>query len=285
MSNIIETIPFNSRLICVGLENSKNLIVKDLWLRIEEKNDIDLKTFFEQFKNILFIHCFNNNIENGIESGRIFKNDSEGAFNIDERVYFNPSDVKGRADYNEETYLATVGFADCYKSESDCSEKVSDKSDPVQFSSSTLSPENWLNLNILNENSDNYNTPFDYANDDDSDDSITEIEFITKTVINLYAQDPYRLKEAIRDIYAIINCRKRAKDLAVNETEFNQLDQAMNLMYLIHFYQHKKKDQALDISSKHYKVSKIKIEGIWNSLVGYKRHFGEAIQFKKKSYK
>jgi hypothetical protein len=284
MSNIIETTPFNSRLICVGLENSKNLLVKDLWLRIEEKNDIDLKTYLEQIKDKLIIHCFNNNIENGIENGRIFKNDSEGILNIDEKVYFNPSNVKERTQYNEETYLAVVGLADCYKSESDCSEKVSDKSDPVQFTPSTSSPENWLNLNIQNDDSGKYNTFFDYANDDDSDDSITEIDFIIKTVIDLYAQDPYRLKEAIRDIYAIIKCRKRARELSVNEAEFKELDQAMNLMYLIHVYQHKKKDQALDISSKHYKVSKDKIEGIWNSLVNYQRHFSKTIQFKKKKY-
>jgi hypothetical protein len=146
------------------------------------------------------------------------------------------------------------------------------------WNSLDTSPEAFVSGNSVN-------TSFDYANDDDSDDSITEIDFIIKTVIDLYAQDPYRLKEAIRDIYAIIKCRKRAKELSVNEAEFKELDQAMNLMYLIHYYQHKKKDQALDISSKHYKVSKTKIEGIWNSLVGYKRHFGEAIQFKKKSYK
>jgi hypothetical protein len=35
---------------------------------------------------------------------------------------------------------------------------------------------------------------------------------------------------------------------------------------------------TLGVIAKYYKVSKTKIEGIWNSLFSYKRHFGEYLK-------
>lgn len=129
------------------------------------------------------------------------------------------------------------------------------------------------------------NTPFDYCNDYDGEEFTSEIDFILKAVDDLYNEDSYRVKEGIRDLSAIIKCRRKARELAVNDEEFIALDQAMNFFYLTHFYQKKKRDQALDIVTKHYGVSRDKIISIWSSLVNYKRHFGEAIEFHKKNYK
>jgi hypothetical protein len=288
MSNIVETTLTGSRLICVGFENSKNLIVKDLWLRIEGKNKIDLKTFLEKYGNLLWIYCYNNNIQDGIEDGRIYKNDAEGIFNIDENVYFRKETVISRLAYNEETYLALINFDNCYKSEYDCRNNSVDQSVNVNKEEKTISTEEvtrFLDLNIQIGSSSEYNSPFDYSNDYDGDEFTSEIDLIIKIVSDLYAEDPYRVKEGIRELYGIIKCRNRAREISVNEAEFNALDQAMNFFYLTHVHQKKKRDQALKIVSKHYKVSPDKIESIWNSLVNYKRHIGEAMEFKKKNYK
>jgi hypothetical protein len=134
------------------------------------------------------------------------------------------------------------------------------------------------------ENKIYINTPFDYCNDYDGDEFTSDIDFIVKTIIDLYSEDPYRVKEGIKEIYAIIKCRKKARELAVNEAEYNALDQAMNFMYLTHFHQRKKREQALNIVTAEYKVSRAKIESIWGSLVNYKSHFGKAIQFERKKY-
>jgi hypothetical protein len=294
MSNIVETTLTGSRLICVGFENSKNFVEKSLWLRIQEKNKIDLKFFLEKYGKLLWIKCYINNVENGIEGGRVYKNDSAGIFNIDEEVYFNTNAPKSLLPYNDETYLAIVDMAHCYKSESDCCNNFLTQANPVLSQSNPVIEEtksitteeakNFLDLNIQIDSTE-FNPPFDYCNDYDGDEFTSEIDFIVKIVIDLYSEDPYRVKEGIRELYGIIKCRNRAREISVNEAEFNALDQAMNFFYLTHVHQKKKRDQALKIVSKHYKVSPGKIESIWNSLVNYKRHIGEAMEFKKKNYK
>jgi hypothetical protein len=158
----------------------------------------------------------------------------------------------------------------------------------AQAKAPVISPDKFVlpeNSQDASENEIYINTPFDYCNDYDGDEFDSEINFIIKIVTDLYAEDPYRVKEGIRELYGITKCRNRARQLAANDAEFNALDQAMNFFYLTHFQQKKKREQALKIVSDHYKVSSSKIESIWNSLVNYKRHIGNAMDFKKKNYK
>jgi hypothetical protein len=129
------------------------------------------------------------------------------------------------------------------------------------------------------------NTPFDYSSDYDDDPETTELDFMIETFKMLYVKDVYRTKDFLREAYATICCRDRIKDISDSNEEFNDLDQALNFFHLVHTKQHKKREVALDLVSKTYKVSKYKIECVWNSYISYKAHFGKKINFIRKKYK
>lgn len=132
------------------------------------------------------------------------------------------------------------------------------------------------------------NTPFEYVNtgyDDDDDRFVDPLDHMIDTLYKLYRDDPYRVKEGIRDLYAIIRCRENLWNDSVNKAEFNELDQAMNFLYLVHHHQHYKMESALEKVSKSYPdVSRKKLLDAWNSIVAYKKNFGIKIGFQKKSY-
>lgn len=129
------------------------------------------------------------------------------------------------------------------------------------------------------------NTPYDYLDEEDDDNKFDDISFILKTVEELYSIDPYKVKELVREAYGLIKCQKRAFEISHNEEEFSDLQQAINFFYLVHHYQHRKKEVAFDVVTRTYGVSKDKLESVWQSLVNYKKHFGMKIGFKKKVYR
>jgi hypothetical protein len=220
---------------CLKSEKFNSLVTRNLFNFMSEKNSIDLDTFFDKFKNHLFItELIKETILDSdgclikgcnIFSGRISKTDEDQKYKIHEEAYFleEHCDMINLQTKNavikseficksaEDTYDLYVAFF----SKNDPSSRGQDENISNIKVNEIANPSLIETFNKINFNFDSedfkYNTPYDYAKDDSGNDSISEIDFILETINILYREDSYRVKDSIRDLYAIIKCRKKAK--------------------------------------------------------------------------